>query len=537
MRERHMDRQSFVFARGVVRVLVLWLPKRSSLVLIVLLSVTLAACTMSRPPAARPTAALPITPIPTASPAATPSIEPSATPTSLPTPSLIPVTLSPAQVFDVVSPAVAFIETPAGTGSGVLIEDGYVVTNYHVVWPYEEARVVFPDGSDYPDAPVLAWDPLADLALIGPLETAISPLGLADGEDLVIGSEVFFVGYPSESDEYPQPTIARGILSRVRQWESGEVTYFQSDAAIAGGQSGGVLVSGLGEVVGITGFSFGEGNFGLAASVMDILPRLERLMVRDDVAGIGSRRLPVSGGEQNHPYVTLKHRWDHQIYVIREPVGTQIEISADGGEADIALVVYDVSGDTPVYADDGAPGPEALTLVTEWDVPYFVGLFQYSPSSMTVSVEASHDLIPYLDLDDNRGVAKGQTIYGYLDHPGDTDYFALPLRKGETVNVLVDSILINPYLMIAQPGDPEEAWVFDYNSGGGLFGTNPELTFAAPERGIYLIIVQDVGEYSCCGYYPQQGGYSLQVREPYAGAPTPVAPKPTVTPTQTDSGS
>ena len=419
----------------------------------------------------------------------------------------------------------------------MLIEDGYVVTNYHVVWPYEQARVVFPDGSDYRDAPVLAWDPLVDLALIGPLETAISPLELADGEDLVIGSEVFFVGYPGESDEYPQPTIARGILSRVRQWEAAGITYFQSDAAIAGGQSGGVLVSESGEVIGITGFSFGEGNFGLAASVLDILPRLERLMAGDDVGGIGSRRLPVSGGEQSDPYVTLKHRWDHQIYVIREPVGTRIEISADGGEADIALVVYDVYGAAPVYADDGAPGPEALTLVTEWDLPYFVGLFQYSPSSMTVSVEASHDLIPYLDLDDGRGVAKEQTIYGYLDHPGDTDYFALPLKKGETVNVLVDSILINPYLMIAQPGDPEEAWVFDYSSGGGLFGTNPELTFAAPDRGLYLIIVQDVGEYSCCGYYPQQGGYSLEIREPYTGAPTPVAPKPSATPTPGDSGS
>ena len=77
----------------------------------------------------------------------------------------------------------------------------------------------------------------------------------------------------------------------------------------------------------------------------------------------------------------------------------------------------------------------------------------------------------------------------------------------------------------------------DYSSGGGLFGTNPELTFAAPERGLYLIIVQDVGEYSCCSYYPQQGGYSIEIREPYTGAPTPVAPKPTVTPTPGDSGS
>lgn len=90
-----------------------------------------------------------------------------ATPTSNSTPATV------GDVFARVAPAVAFIETPTGTGSGVLIEDGYVVTNAHVVWPFQTVRVVFPDGSEFLDAPVLNWDLMADLAIIGPLQTAL----------------------------------------------------------------------------------------------------------------------------------------------------------------------------------------------------------------------------------------------------------------------------------------------------------------------------------------------------------------------------
>jgi S1-C subfamily serine protease len=79
------------------------------------------------------------------------------------------------QVFARVSPSVAFIETPAFTGSGVLIDGGYVVTNAHVVWPFETVRVVFPNGIVFLNAPVLGSDLLDDLAVIGPLDTAIEP--------------------------------------------------------------------------------------------------------------------------------------------------------------------------------------------------------------------------------------------------------------------------------------------------------------------------------------------------------------------------
>ena len=138
----------------------------------------------------------------------------------------------------------AFIRTAAFTGSGMLIEGGYVLTNAHVTWPFDRVRVVFPDGSEFLDAPVSYRDLIGDLALIGPLDTDLSPLALVNGEDIAIGSDVYLVGYPGEPEPFPQPTISRGLISRLRQRDAIGMTYLQTDAAIAGGQSGGVLVRG-----------------------------------------------------------------------------------------------------------------------------------------------------------------------------------------------------------------------------------------------------------------------------------------------------
>ena len=89
--------------------------------------------------------------------------------------------MSSSQIFSQISPAVVFIETSIASGSGILFDDGYIVTNYHVVWPFEQARVVFSDGTEYLDVPVANWDPLADLAVFGPIETEIEGVPFIDG--------------------------------------------------------------------------------------------------------------------------------------------------------------------------------------------------------------------------------------------------------------------------------------------------------------------------------------------------------------------
>ena len=112
--------------------------------------------------------------------------------------------LSAAEVYARLAPSIVFIETPAGTGSGVLIDEGYIVTNRHVVWPYESVWVTFPDGAWYDDVPVIGWDALSDLAVLGPVETSVAPSELADGEGLAPGSELYLVGYPAETEISPR---------------------------------------------------------------------------------------------------------------------------------------------------------------------------------------------------------------------------------------------------------------------------------------------------------------------------------------------
>ena len=144
----------------------------------------------------------------------TPTPEPTPKPIVLKVATAVAGHLSPAEVFAKVAPSVAFVEVNDGSGSGFLVDGGYLITNAHVVWPHDKARVVFPDGSEHEDVPVRNWDLLADLAVLGPLDTKQPPLTLADGENLPIGSEIYLIGYPGEVEDLPEPTLTRGC-SRV----------------------------------------------------------------------------------------------------------------------------------------------------------------------------------------------------------------------------------------------------------------------------------------------------------------------------------
>ena len=213
-----------------------------------------------------------------------------------PTATAVPQILSTAQIFRMISPSITFVHTDIASGSGVLFEGGYVVTNAHVVWPYNEATIVFADGTEFWRVEVIGWDLLTDLAVLGPIDAPVGHVELLDGEDVAIGSDMYLIGYPGGGEARPQPAIVRGILSRLREWEAVGVTYFQTDATTVGGQSGGALVSATGNVIGISGFRITEGSFGLVASSADLLPRIRQLIAGEDPSGLGDRRLPQRGG-------------------------------------------------------------------------------------------------------------------------------------------------------------------------------------------------------------------------------------------------
>lgn len=413
-----------------------------------------------------------------------------------------PALSTTAQIFDQIAPSLAFIETPIGTGSGVLIEDGYLITNAHVVWPFEEVRVVFPDGSEYLEVPVLNSDLLGDLAIIGPIETTSRPLDLMDGEDLAVGSEVFLIGYPGEVDLFPQPSITRGLISRVREWTAIHMTFFQTDALIAGGQSGGVLVNKKGEVIGISGMSFSEAGFGLVASANDILPRAQKLIAGKKVDGLGERGF-ILKGEQLDPSFTLQDFWDSRIYLISEPIGTEIDLEVTG-DNEAGYVLVDAYGFVLAGTEENINGVITGSVTTDSAAPHFIQVWHYSDNPEDYQVQSNHGLIPYHDVDDGAGIERGQTVAGRVDYPQDFDYFVINLGAGETIEIIVDSLLIDPLVIVDYPGAVVDEFPYDDNSGGGLFGLNSKLTFKAPHRGDYFIVVQD-------SFGVEIGGYLLTV--------------------------
>ena len=83
------------------------------------------------------------------------------------------------------------------------------------------------------------------------------------------------------------------------------------------------------------------------ASAADVLPRIEKLIAGEDVAGLGDRRMPREEGQLRHE-LSLHNFWDQRIYVINEMAGTAIDIEVES-EADAAFGVFDFFGNGASY--------------------------------------------------------------------------------------------------------------------------------------------------------------------------------------------
>jgi serine protease Do len=163
--------------------------------------------------------------------------------------------------------AVVQVRTPGGLGSGFIInEDGFLVTNFHVIEGETQISVAVYHLHDgqlepkvYKQVRIVAINKFQDMALLK-IEDKDSPkfkyvlLGSAD--NLAVGESVFAIGSPLGLER----TVTEGILStKTREFE-GEL-YLQTTAQINPGNSGGPLFNLAGEVVGITNMkiTFGEG--------------------------------------------------------------------------------------------------------------------------------------------------------------------------------------------------------------------------------------------------------------------------------------
>ncbi|NLX40272.1 MAG: PDZ domain-containing protein [Bacteroidales bacterium] len=140
-----------------------------------------------------------------------------------------------------------------GMGSGVIIrEDGYIVTNNHVIAGADQIEVTLENNKSYP-AKLVGTDPATDIALLKIEEDSLPAIALGDSDHLRLGEWVLAIGSPYDL----RSTITAGIVSakgRSLPNYDGQYrveSFIQTDAAVNPGNSGGALINTLGELVGI----------------------------------------------------------------------------------------------------------------------------------------------------------------------------------------------------------------------------------------------------------------------------------------------
>ena len=176
-----------------------------------------------------------------------------------------------------------------GLGSGFIIdEEGYILTNQHVIQDADKITVTLPDGRKF-DAELKGSDVRSDLAVIKIKAPDLLVLKLGNSDEVEIGQWAIAVGNPyGFAVGSAEPTVTAGIVSALHRslpqtsYQRGNYTdLIQTDAAINPGNSGGPLVNLKGEVIGINVaiFSPSGGSIGIgfaipANSAKDILSRL-----------------------------------------------------------------------------------------------------------------------------------------------------------------------------------------------------------------------------------------------------------------------
>lgn len=205
--------------------------------------------------------------------------------------------LTASEAFDKVAPAVVVISANGvtdyskiipqevnGMGSGFIInEEGYILTNYHVIEGAKEVIVTLSDGRDV-KAKVVNYDKNQDIAMLKLTDDSIkvpAVVELGDSDALKPGEQVLAIGTPL-SKEFSK-TVTGGLVSAVNRTvetsEGVKLNLIQTDAAINPGNSGGPLINTKGQVIGINTLKMSGGaeGMGFAIPINEVKDRIDAL--------------------------------------------------------------------------------------------------------------------------------------------------------------------------------------------------------------------------------------------------------------------
>lgn len=217
------------------------------------------------------------------------------------------------RLFEEASPSVAFIttsnvrqdywsmnemEVPGGTGSGFIWnDDGYIVTNYHVIKDADKLQVSLADRTTWP-ATFVGAEPNKDLAVvkIDAPANKLRPIELGSYDNLKVGQSAYAIGNPFGLDH----TLTTGVISALGR----EITsiagtpikdVIQTDAAINPGNSGGPLLDSSGRLIGVNTMIYSPS--GASAGIGFSIPVDAVNWVVPDLIQYGRLRRPIVGIE------------------------------------------------------------------------------------------------------------------------------------------------------------------------------------------------------------------------------------------------
>ena len=204
-----------------------------------------------------------------------------------------------AGVAEAVAPSIVEITAasgsmPTSSGSGIILsEDGYIVTNAHVLQNSDTFWVTLNDSDEAISADCIGMDTKTDLAVLKINRTGLPAATIGDSDSLLVGEEVVAIGNPAGLTG----TVTNGIVSalhrKIKSASTGfEMDCIQTNAAISPGNSGGALVNLYGQIVGITSSKYTNAysgsayeGLGFAISINAAMPILEELSSQGYVSG------------------------------------------------------------------------------------------------------------------------------------------------------------------------------------------------------------------------------------------------------------